>query len=419
MRDDSDKRDARKRHKTKRPGVFYREDAGGRRRYVVTYRDSNGRQRWRNVEGGIEEAQATLDDLRGRKRRGERIAPTRATVREVGDAWFAAKSQLREGTRTLYAGNLDHHVYPALGKRRVSTVTEDDVLALIASLREKGKAENTIRNVLSPLSGLLNYAVRRGQIAANPVTRLERDERPSPGQYEKRVLDSDEVARLLDAASETYRPVIATGVYTGLRQSEVLGLTWADVDFGAQMIRVRRQLERVKTRERGEPKTRRSTRSVVLIPELARILREYKARSGHSRDGDFVFSTRDGKPLGHRNVLRGLVKAANAAGLNPEGVRSLTFNDSRRTFISTLIAAGTDVVVVSGQAGHRDASITLRAYAEEFALARHADALRDSLDAAFAGNKRVTTGGDRRRNPEAGEGGKLLNLAEKRAGGDT
>ena len=292
MRDDSDKPDARKRHKTKRPGVFYREVADGRRRYVVTYRDSDGAQRWRNVEGGMAEAEATLDDLRGRKRRGERIAPTKATVREAGDAWLAGQSRLREGTRALYGGNLDRHVYPALGKRRVSAVTEDDVLALIASLRADGKAENTIRNVLRPLSGLLAYAVRRGQLAANPVARLERSERPSPGQAEKRVLDSGEVVRLLDAASETYRPLIVSAVYTGMRQSELLGLTWADVDFDGGFLRVRRQLSR--TGERVEVKTRQAVRGVVLMAELARVLREHKAKSAHSLDGDLVFATRDG-----------------------------------------------------------------------------------------------------------------------------
>jgi site-specific recombinase XerC len=177
----------RTRHRTKRPGVFFRLGSDGRRRYCVSYRDSEDCQRWRNVEGGLEEAQAVLDDLRGRKRRGERIAPTRATVREVGEAWLAARTQIREGTRALYAGNLDRHVYPALGKRRISTVTEEDVLALIGSLRAEGKKENTIRNVIRPLSGLLAYAVRRGQLASNPVTRLERSERPSPGQAKKRV----------------------------------------------------------------------------------------------------------------------------------------------------------------------------------------------------------------------------------------
>lgn len=77
----------------------------------------------------------------------------------------------------------------------------------------------------------------------------------------------------------------------------------------------------------------------MLTAELARILREHKAKSKHSQDGNLMFTTRDSHPLGQRNVLRAFCRAATAAGLNPEGVRTLLFHDCRRTFVSPLIAA--------------------------------------------------------------------------------
>lgn len=201
-----------------------------------------------------------------------------------------------------------------------------------------------------------------------------------------------------------------------MRQSELLGLVWRDVDFDDGFLQVRKQLSR--SGERVEPKTQQAVRGVVLTAELARVLRRHKAKSRHSLDDQLVFATRDGKPLGHRNVLRAFVKAADAAGLNPEGVRSLVFHDCRRTFVSALIASGADVVAVCRQVGHSDPSITLRAYADLFDRYRHADALRDSLDAAFAGNKRVTTGGDTRQNPAPEQGGEVVYLAQPSAGGD-
>ena len=76
------------------------------------------------------------------------------------------------------------------------------------------------------------------------------------------------------------------------------------------------------------------------------------------------------------------------------------------------------MVAVSRQLGHSDPSITLRANAEEFDRVRHADALRDSLDAAFAGNKRVTAGGDTPRNPAPEQAAEVVDLALLRAGGD-
>ena len=63
------------------PGVYYRVNAKGRRRYEISYTDTEGKRRWKTVDGKLEDAQVALDDVRGRKRKGERIAPTRATLR--------------------------------------------------------------------------------------------------------------------------------------------------------------------------------------------------------------------------------------------------------------------------------------------------------------------------------------------------
>jgi integrase len=263
---------------------------------------------------------------------------------------------------------------------------------------------------------LLGYAVRRGLIAGNPVDRLERGEWPTPGQTVKRVLSSDGLAELLDKAKGVHRPLIAAAIFTGLRQGELLGVTWADVDFAGGFVRVRKQLGR--SGERVEPKTTQAIRDVVMMTALASILRRHKAASAHCLDSDFVFATREGRPLQARNVLRGFDRAANAAKLNPEGIRKLTFHDCRRTFASLLIAQGGDVVFVSRQLGHSDPSITLRVYADLFDRARHADAMRDSLDAAF-GNALETSGGDRRPDSAPEPQAKVLDLAKVRSGGDS
>jgi integrase len=74
---------------------------------------------------------------------------------------------------------------------------------------------------------------------------------------------------MLDAATPRYRPLLATAVFTGLRLGELLGLTWADVDLNAEVVRVRRQLDRAG--ERVPPKTPNALREVELMPALARI----------------------------------------------------------------------------------------------------------------------------------------------------
>jgi integrase len=158
---------------------------------------------------------------------------------------------------------------------------------------------------------------------------LERDERPSLTRKEKRVLNTAEIVRLLDAATAIYRPMLATAIYTGLRMNELLALTWADIDFDRGFVRVNGQLER-RTRQRVETKTERGVREVVLIPALARVLRAHREHAfarGFARATDLVFSTPNGTGLSDRNVAqRGLEKAAERAGLNEPGKPKLTMH---------------------------------------------------------------------------------------------
>ena len=102
-----------RRHKVAgRRGIYYRESADGRRCYEVTYRDSQGRQRWQRVYGGLKDAEAALEEVRRRLRRGERVAPTAAKFAEVAEAWLASQSQLRPATKNAYSSALRVHLLP-------------------------------------------------------------------------------------------------------------------------------------------------------------------------------------------------------------------------------------------------------------------------------------------------------------------
>lgn len=215
------------------------------------------------------------------------------------------------------------------------------------------------------------------------MLQLEERERPSVEQKDKRVLTTGEVRKLLAEALPTYRPLLATAVFTGMRSGELLGLTWEDVDFEGGFVRVEFQADR-KTRARVAPKTARAVRDVVLLPALGKLLREHKAASRYSKPTDPVFASREGRPLHWRNVAtRGVDKAADRAGLNREGVPKVTMHTFRRTFASHLILdLGMDPVRVSKQLGHSKPSVTQDVYADLFDRARHADEQREAMAAS-------------------------------------
>jgi integrase len=293
------------------------------------------------------------------------------------------------------------HVYPALGRVRIQDVNEDRIARLLADLRDKtGLAPGTILGVRTPLGRILGYATRKGMIPRNPVRQLERAERPKVEPGEMRILDSGEIERLLASALPNYRALLATAIFTGLRQGELLGLTWADVDLDAGLVFVRKQLDR--SGERVAPKTKRAVREVSLFQSLVRVLRAHRTSMlarGFTKPTDFVFSNEAGHGMYWRNVTsRGMEKAAVRAGLiasrdvrrklrEEGGDRrpGLRFHDLRHTFASMLIGAGEDVTYVASQMGHGSPKITLDVYAKLFDRVRRAEESKARMEAAHGG----------------------------------
>jgi len=127
---------------------------------------------------------------------------------------------------------------------------------------------------LTPLSRLFAHAVRRGLIEANPISKLDRSERPRVSRQERPVLNPEEIGRLLEAAPPRFRTLLATAILSGLRQGELLGLHWRDIDFDHEVIHVRTALDR--KRRDVPPKTEGAVRDVVLKPALAEALQQHK-----------------------------------------------------------------------------------------------------------------------------------------------
>lgn len=357
-------------------GIYRRRTAAGAASYEITYTDSTGRQRWQRVPGGLREARAARAAVVAKLARGERVVKSDETFEQASRTHLAT-ADLRERTRETYLGSLERHVFPIMGNRKLTSINEDDLLAVIAEMREKGRAPWTIKGALVPTGRVLNLAVRRGIIPSSPLARLDRSERPHIKATPIRVLERDEIAAVLDATIPSYRVAVSTAIFTGLRQSEQLGLQWADIDFTEGVLHVRRTFGR--EGKIGPPKTDASYRSVVLMPSLARVLREHKLRSSYSQPEDFVFSTTTGRPAHWRNVSRRGLGAA----VKKSGVPHVAWHELRHTFASLLIAEGLNVVYVSRQLGHSSPAITLALYAHLFDRYEHAQRARTALEAGF------------------------------------
>jgi integrase len=265
----------------------------------------------------------------------------------------------------------------------------------------RGLAPKTIRNVTTFLNSAFVLGVEQGWCKANPVTRAARPRRRRPdGSPDLRFLSVAEIEAALDAIPDdtvnprprptrgppgpappipadvlgpVLRAVILTAAYTGLRQSELLGLRWRDVDWEAERIRVRNAY--VRGEHSREGKSDLSTRrSVPMAHRLQRGLREWRSRSNYVGEDDLVFGhPLLGTPLDRTKVTRRFQKACRTAG-----VPVIPFHDLRHTFATRLAAAGVPLRTIQEYLGHADLKTT-QIYAHYAPAEREVDMINQAF----------------------------------------
>ncbi len=241
--------------------------------FEVMFRDEFGKQRQktlkaRTVRRAIEEA----EEYRTLLRRGEVLPPSRLTVAQVVTEHFELQEGLvsagERSRRTLdhYRQQYKTHAEAVLATRRIQDVRAEHISAIYTKQRKNGLAPWTISGTHTMVSGLFRFALSRGYISANPLDRLSKMERPKQqSRREARRLSDEQLRSLCEKTTPTYRPIVTTLAWTGLRVSEALGLGWQDIDFEEHEIRVRHQLD-----DRGTlkaPKTKAGQRSIPLLQE--------------------------------------------------------------------------------------------------------------------------------------------------------
>ena len=189
---------------------------------------------------------------------------------------------------------------------------------------------------------------------------------PRPRKTTMQTLSPQEVGLLLEAAKASpFYPIIVTAVNSGLRQGELLGLRWRDVNLDLAFLSVSQVLyKRRGICEFKEPKSDHSRRKVNLTPTLALFLRDCRNRreAEQIRLGslltldDLVFSNIEKTPVDPGTLTHAFRQIADSVGLK------CRFHDLRHTFASLMLMAGANAKVVSEALGHSSVGFTLDTY---------------------------------------------------------
>ncbi len=346
------------------------------------------------------EAARKRDEFERQLAQGLAVDADKQTVGQFLDYWLAEVVRppaVRPKTYRSYEQNVRLYLKPKLGAHKLTALTTPRVQAFVNAQRAAGYAHETVGRMRDVLRNALNHALTCGLVSRNVAEHAKLPPADAPADDAAPALTPDEARRFLDATREhRLHALFSVALALGLRQGEILGLTWDAVDFDVRAVRVRQQVQRVD----GEfafvdTKSRQSRRIVDLPAWLATALRAHRARQIEERlaAGDrwagrnLVFCTRWGKPLDGPNVTRYAQAALAKAGLP-----KLTFHQLRHSCASLLIAQGLPAHEVSRLLGHSDVRLTLNTYTHHFAEARRRAA--DAMDDLFGGARAVAGGAD-------------------------
>jgi len=333
--------------------------------YTGTGPEGKPRRHFETVRGRKGDAQRRLTELLSSLDKGVYTPPGRLTVAEHLNQWLNGYVKTNCSIRTLDAiqSIAEHHLIPALGHIQLKQLHPQDIQAYYSKACEKLSARS-VHYHHRILKQSLKYAVRQGYLGRNPCELVDP---PSPRKKPMRTLTPGELEVLLEyASSNQFYPVYYTAVSTGLRQAELLGLTWRSIDLDFLSISVNQVLYKRRGVCRfNEPKTSHSRRRVSMTPKLACYLREYKQeRDKLYRElgreltlDDLVFANAESKPLDPGVLTHNFARIVKQAGL--ENVR---FHDLRHTFASLMLLRGAKPKVISEALGHSSVAFTMDVY---------------------------------------------------------
>ncbi|HEV8682305.1 MAG TPA: Arm DNA-binding domain-containing protein [Actinomycetota bacterium] len=190
---------------------------------------------------------------------------------------------IRSRTLDAYAGYVRREIIPIIGGLELTKIRPGHIRAVLAGMQQRGLSAATIAQVRSVLGSALRQAVADGLVISNPVAAVKR---PRVQRRELHWPTSAQLGALLQASQGTVWEVpILLAAVTGARRSEILGLSWADIDLKAGRAFIRRGVQPVRGPDRTATiaftalKTRRARRTVQLPPFALERIRRHRRES--------------------------------------------------------------------------------------------------------------------------------------------
>ncbi|MCD8328287.1 MAG: site-specific integrase [Ruminococcus sp.] len=342
---------------------------------------------WNPETKQLDQASATtLDELREKEKElmknrligvktGQKI-----TLNDYYVIWKHNK-HVKPNVMSNYGYMYTRYIEPVLGKKNIKDIKYSTVQSFYNGLLDKEiLAINTLEVVHNVLHQIMELAVRDDVIRRNVTDGLLAEikrNRPAPKRKEGLTLEEQE--RLLEVLDDpefkVWKPMFLFLLNTGLRVSEMAGLTWDDIDYDNNLIHVRRNLKYYPDENRksvhaiSTTKTTTSHRDIPLTDKIKDIL-EMQRRDGNACteciDGvsGFIFGNRFGGVHHQGSVNRAIKRIVRKANADPDAVPLPSFSSHtfRHTITTNMIYAGVELTAAANILGHKDIKTTANIY---------------------------------------------------------
>ena len=357
-------------------------------RYTEGYDLGTGKQIQRSITGKTQkEVAQKLKQATYELDQGTYKEPCRMSVKEWLDIWKAEYTgDVKESTAYIYKKNVDMYVVPYIGSVKLQALTAPMIQALYNRLLKpqnedcKALSAKSVRNVHGVLHKALQQAVLVGYLRVNPADACKP---PKTAKKEIAPLDESQVSEFLKAIQgHPHEYLYKITLFTGMREGEVLGLTWDCLDFKHGTLLIKQQLRR--EQQKGgkyyfSPPKNNKSRVLSLAPSVIQLFRLQKLKQNGMRleagnlweENNLIFSNQTGGFLSYRTVYDCFKRIMDRIG-SP----ATRFHDLRHTYAVMAIKSGDDIKTVQENLGHATAAFTLDVYGHVTAQMKQASADR-------------------------------------------
>lgn len=281
---------------------------------------------------------------------------------------------VKKGTIDSYNCMFNYYIRPFLGNKKISEVTGQDIQVFYNELAKNQYSKSTISLIHALTTNLFRYAYRLELIEKNPIDLiiLPRGRQ----KQERRVLSQTEQKILLQyLANQELEILITFALSTGMRIGEITGLSWENVNFEKNELYIRRILKKDRSNQYyiDVPKTKKSSRTVPLLPQIVQLLQHCKLQQETRRLqgkfkkerkelGNLVFIRPNGSPYSDIYLCRKLRQITAEINNDKIPFAPLTPHCLRHTFATRALESGISPKVVQELLGHSSITLTLDLY---------------------------------------------------------